>query len=72
MYNTIKKYISAFSVSGNENPLAKIICEDIAPYCDSVEIDAVGNVIAFKKGADSTKRLMTAPIWMRSDLWSPT
>ncbi|MBR4852699.1 MAG: M20/M25/M40 family metallo-hydrolase, partial [Clostridia bacterium] len=60
MYNTIKKYISAFSVSGNESPLAKIICDDIAPYCDSVEIDPIGNVIAFKKGADSTKRLMIA------------
>ena len=60
MYGTVKKYISAFSVSGNEHALAEIISADIAPYCDSVEIDPMGNVIAFKKGADSSKRLMIA------------
>lgn len=60
MYSTVKKYISAFSVSGNENPLANIIADDIAPYTDSVEIDPVGNVISFKKGKDSSKRLMIA------------
>lgn len=60
MYGTIKKYISAFSVSGYETPLANIISEDIAPFTDSVEIDPMGNVIAFKKGKDSSKRLMIA------------
>ena len=61
MYGTVKKYISAFSVSGNEHALAEIISADIAPYCDSVEIDPMGNVIAFKKGADSSKRLTWRP-----------
>jgi endoglucanase len=60
MYGTIKKYISAFSVSGYEKPLANIIEQDILPYCDCVETDSMGNVIAFKKGKDSTKRMMIA------------
>ena len=55
MYGTIKKYISAFSVSGYEKPLANIIEQDILPYCDCVETDSMGNVIAFKKGKDSSK-----------------
>lgn len=60
MYNTIKKYISAFSVSGCEYKLAEIISEDIAPFADCVETDPMGNVIAFRKGKDSSKRLMIA------------
>ena len=60
MYSTIKRYISAFSVSGCERHLAEIIERDIAPYTDSIEYDAMGNLIAFKKGVDSSKRLMIA------------
>ncbi len=60
MINLIKKYISAFSVTGNEHTLAEIIKNDIAPYADTIEEDAMGNLIAFKKGEDSSKRTMLA------------
>lgn len=60
MYNTIKKYISCFSVTGNEGMLADIIAEDMAPYVDSVTEDPMGNLICFKKGKDSSKRMMFA------------
>ena len=60
MYNTIKKYISCFSVTGNENRLADIIAQDMAPYADKITTDPMGNLICFKKGKDSSKRMMFA------------
>ncbi len=60
MLNIMKKYQSAFSVSGFETQLANIITEDIKDKVDSIEIDALGNVIAYKKGRDSSKKLMIA------------
>ncbi|MBP5755241.1 MAG: M28 family peptidase, partial [Clostridia bacterium] len=60
MYNTIKKYISCFSVTGSEKYLADVIAEDMAPYADSITTDPMGNLICFKKGKDSSKRMMFA------------
>ena len=60
MLNLIKQFTSAFSVSGREVALASIIEKEIKPFVDSTETDALGNLIAFKKGADSSKRLMIA------------
>lgn len=60
MINLIKKYLSSFSVTGNEHALAELIKEDIAPYVDSITEDAMGNLIAFKKGEDSSERTMFA------------
>ncbi|NLN55195.1 MAG: M42 family metallopeptidase [Clostridiales bacterium] len=56
----IKRYITPFSVTGNEEELAKLIEQDIKPYVDSVETDPMGNLICFKKGEDSTKKTMLA------------
>ncbi len=60
MYDLIKKYTNAFSVSGREFYLADIIEADLKPYADSITRDAMGNLIVFKKGADSSKKLMIA------------
>lgn len=60
MLSIMKKYLSAFSVSGYEQELAEIIKNGLSPVCDSIETDAMGNVIAFKKGKDSSKKLMIA------------
>lgn len=60
MLNTIKKFTNVFSVSGYEGKLAKVIEDEIFPYVDTVEYDAMGNLIAFKKGVDSSKRVMIA------------
>ncbi len=60
MINLMKKYTAPFSVTGNEHKLAEIIKADIAPYVDSVSEDAMGNLIAFKKGEDSSKKTMFA------------
>lgn len=60
MYNVIKKYTSVFSVTGRENYLADAIEADLKPYADSITRDAMGNLIVFKKGKNSDKRLMIA------------
>ncbi len=60
MLNILKKYQSAFSVSGFEGDLMSTIVGDLKDKVDSFEIDAMGNVIAFKKGKDSSKKLMIA------------
>ena len=60
MLNLVKKYQNAFSVSGYEAELAEIIKNDLSNVCDEISIDAMGNVIALKKGKDSSKKLMIA------------
>ncbi|MEG2003439.1 MAG: M42 family peptidase, partial [Clostridia bacterium] len=60
MIKLIKKYLSIFSVSGSEENLAATIKSDISPFVDSVTIDAMGNLIAYKKGSDSSKKIMLA------------
>lgn len=60
MLDTIKKLTSVFSVSGHEQKISKVIEDEIFPYVDTVENDAMGNLIAFKKGLDSSKRVMIA------------
>lgn len=60
MLNLIKSFTSAFSVSGREGALARIIEREIKPFADETYYDALGNLIAFKKGADSSKKLMIA------------
>lgn len=56
----IKRYITPFSVTGNEEKLAAIIAGDMKPYADSIYTDPMGNLICFKKGEDSTKKTMLA------------
>lgn len=58
MLKLMKKYTSAFSVTGSESELAELIKKDIAPYVDEISVDPLGSVIALKKGETSDKKLM--------------
>ena len=60
MLNLTKKFTAAFSVSGMEKPLADIIRKELEPVADAIETDAIGNLFVFKKGKDSSKKLMIA------------
>lgn len=60
MYETIKKYTSTFSVTGREKYLADIIEADLSSYADGISRDAMGNLIVYKKGKESSKKLMIA------------
>ena len=48
MFDLMRKYLSAFSVSGRESELRDIIMKDLAPYADDMTVDAMGNLIVFK------------------------
>ncbi len=61
MINLIKKITKPVSVSGHEHEVNGVIAEEISPYVDSVKIDALGNLIAYKKGSgDNAKKVMFA------------
>lgn len=55
----LKKLCLADGVSGYEDEVRDMIISEIKDFCDEVCIDALGNVLAFKRGAKQhKKRLM--------------
>lgn len=50
MMDLLKKYCNIAAVSGDEYRLRNAIIEDIKDYADSIEVDALGNIIVLKKG----------------------
>jgi tetrahedral aminopeptidase len=58
MNELIKKLVEAYGPSGFEDGVRKLIQPEVESYADEVTVDALGNLIAFKKGtADSAERL---------------
>ena len=56
MYNLIKKIMKPVSVSGREDAVVAVLAEEMQPYVDSMRIDALGNLIAFKAGCGKKKK----------------
>lgn len=56
----LKTLTEAFGVSGQEQEVASIIRKQVSPYCDKVETDALGNVIAIKSGDGKGPKVMLA------------
>ncbi len=54
MIDLIKKLTFADSVSGNEKNISQIIIDEIKDYAQ-IKTDALGNIIAFKKGKKTSK-----------------
>ena len=50
-YTTLQKLCATPSVSGREEEIRALLCERILPLADEVRIDALGNLIAWKKGS---------------------
>lgn len=48
--NLLKKLCLANGASGDENKISNIIKEEIKPFVEEITIDAMGNLIVFKKG----------------------
>ncbi len=55
-YPFLKTLCDLPGVSGDERLVACAIAEHIHPYCDSLRLDKVGNLIAFKKGTMPTEK----------------
>lgn len=59
MNEFMKKLTESAGVSGCEEEVRDIIIEEIKPYCDTLRIDKMGNLIAFKRGTgEKRKRIM--------------
>ena len=54
----LEKLCNLDGVSGNEAKVRDFIKSQIAPYADEIKIDSMGNLLAFKKGEDSSKTVM--------------
>lgn len=54
----LKRLCDAFGVSGAEGEIRDIIIPEIKEYCDDLTVDTMGNIIAFKKGESSDKKVM--------------
>ncbi len=58
MIKLLKKLTQSDGVSGDEESVGNIIAGEIKKYCDEISFDAMGNLIAHKKGGK--KRVMFA------------
>ncbi|SHF23939.1 endoglucanase [Caldanaerobius fijiensis DSM 17918] len=56
----LKSLTSIYGPSGREDKIAEFIMETIKPYVDEISKDALGNVIAVKKGSGQKKLMLTA------------
>ena len=55
--NTVLKTLCDLNgTSGNEAAVRDYILEQIQPYCTTCTVDAMGSVIAFKKGKRTGRR----------------
>ncbi len=55
-----KRIIEAFGVSGYEDEVRAAIRNEIIGYVDDVRVDALGNLIAYRKGSGGGRRVMLA------------
>lgn len=60
LYTTLKRLCLTSSVSGRECKIRNEISDIIAPFVDKVEVDALGNLIALKKGKGEKKIMLCA------------
>ena len=56
----LKKICEVPGTSGFEQKIREFIIKEVSPLVDSVEVDAMGNVIAIKKGKASKKAMVAA------------
>lgn len=54
MFKLIKKLTDSFGVSGNEEEIRDVIKAEIESFVDNVYVDTLGNLIAVKKGRNSS------------------
>ena len=58
LYTTLKQLCLCPSVSGRENNIRKLLSDLVTPLVDEVRTDALGNLIAVKKGKRGGKKIM--------------
>jgi len=56
----IKKVTEAYGPSGHEEQIRDILRAEVEPLADEVRVDALGNLIALKRGSGTGKKVMLA------------
>lgn len=56
----LKKLTQTPGISGREERIRAVIKEELSKLADEVRVDALGNVIALKKGKTGTKKIMVS------------
>lgn len=57
-YALLKRLCQAFGPSGSEEEVTEMIKAEVAPYCDELATDAMGNLVAIRRG--NGKKIMVA------------
>lgn len=60
MNDLIKKLVEAYGPSGFEDQMRDLIRPEIEPLADEISVDAMGNLIALKKGSGKGLKVMVA------------
>ncbi len=60
MVKSILTLSNLSAVSGDEDNVRAYFVPKLKGLCDNLEIDTIGNIIAFKKGKDNSKKVMIA------------
>lgn len=60
MKELIKKLVEAYGPSGFEDQMRDLIRPEIEAYADEISVDAMGNLIALKKGSGEGLKVMVA------------
>ncbi|MEJ2209328.1 MAG: M42 family metallopeptidase [Anaerolineae bacterium] len=58
MKELIKKLTETYGPSGHEESIRKVIRAEVEPLADEIRVDALGNLIAIKKGQGGGKKIM--------------
>ncbi len=56
----ITELVEAYGPSGSEGPVRELIRGHVQPLCDECRVDALGNLIAHKRGDGSGRKVMLA------------
>ncbi|HLJ56954.1 MAG TPA: M42 family metallopeptidase [Chthonomonadaceae bacterium] len=59
-FPVLKALCETPGISGSEDPMLRLVGEEMRPLVDSIEIDVMGNLIGSKNGASSGPRVMIA------------
>jgi len=59
MIDTIRKLVETYGPSGHEDQIRQVILEEVKGLADEAKVDAMGNVIAWRRsGKDGSTRVM--------------
>ncbi len=56
----VKKLVETTAPSGYEKPLRAVVQAEVTPLADEVSVDALGNLVALKKGSGDLKIMLSA------------